>query len=843
MACLAIVLAALALHGPAIMRGRVLLPADVILLMRPWGPVAVERFPDIRHAQNQLLGPMFEYYPWRHYARARLRSGEVPLWNPYEMGGNALLGNSQSAVLYPPNAALYLLPLWVGINLVTLFHTTVTGLLMLGFLRGAGLRPCAAVCGAMTWMLCGSMIVWMEFQTPTAVLCWLPGCLWASDALVRNIRRRRSEGLRGIGASGSAMLALLSVALALALTAGHPQFAYYVLVACAVYMLVRSPRIMLWAGPTVLVASVCLGSATLLPVAESARINHRVRDASYTEAIALRLPPSYLGSLLVPNVRGNPRDYVQIREGVAAVGHPYVGTYDFTEYCQYVGIPALLLAVFGVIRSWRRRTALSMAILGVLGLALALGTPIGAVFHYLAPGWSQFYAPARAVCLVQFALAALAGFGLDAALAESESGGAASAARLGAGLAAAVGLAAVAVWPLSAISQRILTSPEWIAYAALGIRHAVLFSAGAGLALWMLLRVPGTARDREPGSDRRGAKGRGRHGGISEQAERWRRPASVALPLLCALDLLLWGRAYSPAVAPAILTAPPQRASIPNPEPWARALSFEEPRLGIKSMIVPNFNVTVGYREAQGANPVHSRRYHEAMRAAAEAMTSRRPVFGDHNTVRMPTGHHPLFDVLNVTHATTLGADDPPGPHYTRETQGLLTVWRNTGALGPARLVFETVQASDVAEAVAILGRSDHDARRVAVVEAALPDIHAPQEGAGAIARVSLAAFSAHRVAYAVDTPSSGLLVASEVAYPGWTAQVARSGEAGARRVAIAVADAVLRAVTVPPGRSTVTFRYEPGSFRLGLFVTLVSCGTLAALAGARVMLLRRASR
>jgi len=57
-----------------------------------------------------MHGPIFEYYSWRHYARERIRAGEVPLWNPYELGGNVLLANSQSAVLYPPNLLLYVLP-------------------------------------------------------------------------------------------------------------------------------------------------------------------------------------------------------------------------------------------------------------------------------------------------------------------------------------------------------------------------------------------------------------------------------------------------------------------------------------------------------------------------------------------------------------------------------------------------------------------------------------------------------------------------------------------------------------------------------------------------------------
>src|SRR5688572_17994618 len=135
-ACIGALLAlTLAVYAPALFGGKVLLPADIVPLMAPYSATARERFPEFRFAQNQLHGPIFEYYSWRHYARERIRVGEVPLWNPYELSGNVLLANSQSAVLYPPNVLLYLFSLPTGINLVTALHTFLTGLFMFGLLR------------------------------------------------------------------------------------------------------------------------------------------------------------------------------------------------------------------------------------------------------------------------------------------------------------------------------------------------------------------------------------------------------------------------------------------------------------------------------------------------------------------------------------------------------------------------------------------------------------------------------------------------------------------------------------------------------------------------------------
>jgi uncharacterized membrane protein YfhO len=70
-----------------------------------------------------------------------------------------------------------------------------------------------------------------------------------------------------------------------------------------------------------------------------------------------------------------------------------------------------------------------------------------------------------------------------------------------------------------------------------------------------------------------------------------------------------------------------------------------------------------------------------------------------------------------------------------------------------------------------------------------------------------------------------GLLVLSDNYYPGWKAKV--DGEpADVERV-----DYLFRGVRVPAGASTVEFRYEPLSWRIGWIVSLVSLvGLLAAI-------------
>jgi hypothetical protein len=72
-----------------------------------------------------------------------------------------------------------------------------------------------------------------------------------------------------------------------------------------------------------------------------------------------------------------------------------------------------------------------------------------------------------------------------------------------------------------------------------------------------------------------------------------------------------------------------------------------------------------------------------------------------------------------------------------------------------------------------------------------------------------------NRVVLTVEAASDALLVLSDLDYPGWRAEV--DGKAAD----ILRANYLMRAVAVPAGRHTVSFAYEPASFRAGTAASL----------------------
>ncbi|MCX6362414.1 MAG: hypothetical protein NT029_21685 [Armatimonadetes bacterium] len=797
--CATVFLAATAAYGPALARGRVLLPADLVQLMRPWSVNYRSRFPDLRFAQNQLHGPIFEYTPWRSYARQSMRAGRVPLWNPYELTGNVLLANNQSAVLYPPNALLTLLPLAAGINAVALLHALVTGLLMFGLLRAWRLSTAASACGSVVWMLCGVQTVWLEFQTPTAALCWLPGALWGWSAWMA---RRRPPALAGSAAC-----------LALSLLAGHLQFSFYVALGFALFALVTSVvqqglRGSLQAGWSLapLAVAVALAAPALLPVTEMARTNYRSKAPSYAESIGLALPPVHLLTLVQPDLFGNPRDYVSVApDGSARPGHPYWGKYDYIEYTIYMGVPALLLALLGVAGLKRRgldgsgrRTSCGLAAGAVAlltaGLLLGLGTPVGAVLYALVPGYAQFHAPARAMALASFALALLAALGVDHAQ------GARPASHRALGIAVGVVVAALlTAFPGLGLAYPQLLSDQWLPYAGGAAVRALGFVALTAGALWAL---------------------RGRRAAV----------AAWSLPVIAALDLCLWGAGFNPAVDPAMLGGSTRVGDVLKANGAARTLSLEAPEQGIKSFIVPNFNAVLGYREVQGADSMHSSRVHAFLADAAVRMGADPAApFADPNTVRLRGARDVALDMLNVSLVTSPAEAPLDGLGLVRQEDAELVVWRNPRALGTAWLVRSARAVASAEEARRQVGAQGFDPCAVACVEGLGGDLSALGQGA-----VRLSEHSAHRQAFEVQSDAPGLLVMSEPAMAGWRATV-QAGGSGAAPFRILIADGLLRAVRVPAGRSVVRLAYEPASYRVGLFVGLAALASMLGLIAAGV--------
>jgi hypothetical protein len=403
---------AAAFLAPALTADRALLPTALLEGMSPWADTAgaVPSADAARLPWNPLLwDAIAQFYPWRAFAAQWMRAGTIPLWDPHQFCGTPFLANSQSAVLYPLHFLLLDLPRQLhparSMLFLALTHLTLAGFLTFLFLRSLGLTAPAAWLGGVIFMLSGFAVTWLELPSFLTVACWLPLLLLNLNRLLDRPSLCRACG---IGA-----------AVGLLLLGGHLQIAFYCLLGAALFaggcLLFRTAggrrtrlvTLMLLGGAL----GVMLAAPQLLPAVELSRSSHRVSVTSvegYRTYLGGAMPVWQLIRLFLPDFWGNPT-----RGGYLA-GSPA----DYTEYAGYISGVGLLLAA-AALPSWKRRpweTGAAAAITG-LSLLLALGTPLNALFYFGIPGFSQSGSPARVLVLFCFGGAWLAALGAEAVVA------------------------------------------------------------------------------------------------------------------------------------------------------------------------------------------------------------------------------------------------------------------------------------------------------------------------------------------------------------------------------------------------------------------------------------------
>jgi uncharacterized membrane protein YfhO len=147
--------------------------------------------------------------------------------------------------------------------------------------------------------------------------------------------------------------------------------------------------------------------------------------------------------------------------------------------------------------------------------------------------------------------------------------------------------------------------------------------------------------------------------------------------------------------------------------------------------------------------------------------------------------------MLNTKYAILGGKDGGKIP--------VLNPWAN----GNAWFVNKVQYVDDAdAELAALRGL---DTKHIAVVDKKFQQVLSEEAlQPDSTAQVTLKEYEANRLAYEVNSPKGGIVVFSEIYYPGWTCSV--DGAA----TQIARADYVLRAIRIPAGKHTVVMTFDP---------------------------------
>lgn len=427
---------------------------------------------------------------------------------------------------------------------------------------------------------------------------------------------------------------------------------------------------------------------------------------------------------------------------------------------MFIGTIPLLLAAASLRRP-RVKGALFWAVAAAVAYLLSFGgnLPVYKAAHCCLPGFAWFQDQERAIFIFSLAGSVLLGYGLASVLGQAESQGKArlhTMAAIGTFLAAAAAAIAVASRLAEALSMPFSSS------ALTTDATTVAVVAGAAAVVMHLAEIGHLSR------------------GLG----------MAALVTLAAGQLLAvnWGNLEPGGENPFL------------PTPLTAFLQGLPPDRRIELSALPsNAGNIFRLRVVRGAGPLTNK-------YLTKAMSSSNP--------RKP------WPLLNTGYTVATIQQGAASPIYAYRGIGVYEMPEN---IAPAYVAFRVQVNTNDEEVLAALTPSRDDPSRGSFVlgrDALLSeelDLPFPPTGKGYVRSLQTIPDDGGHLFLQVDTTAPGVLVMSEVYYPGWKAFV------DGKETKISRANYMLRSIDLPPGPHAVHLVYQPDSFKVGLAVSLAT--------------------
>ncbi len=742
------------------------------------------------------------HYPLSILKAQLLRSGQVFLWNPHIQFGFPQLADQDVLALHPLNL-LFLLPVkpTLALSFFVVAHFVLACIFSYLLARSLSISRVGALVTAVTFAFGGYLMAQLTNLNVVTGSVWLPLILLL---FVKALHKKSLP-----------YAVLCGAAIALQIVASHPQVVFYSVLTLGAYgifwlirlwrddeLAVREKRrttiVLLSLMAIAVLGGLFLAAVQIAPTWELTQLSPRATGVVYDTMTTFSLPPYNLLTFLFPNILGNP-----------VIG--YTGEWTFEELHAYVGILPLMLIPWAWAKKRRDGHVAFFAILAGGALLLALGryTPL---YHLLArvPGFNFFRVPARWLFIASFSFSVLAGYGLDALLVSRDR----------------------AVSRRFAIFWRILS---WLTFGIILVLVALLIGGQPAIqALGQLGKGPLSTQT--PGWAYTLVQGLGRFPLVQLS-----KPLDTTLSslnpsllfiLLSSSGLLLiylWTKrriaastfkilAVGLIVVDLFLTGgttinPVRNASYFELPIESRAFLQQNAGLHRIASFVYRDQVVDLLNDMPTAYGLYS----------ADGHVSQLVLQRYYDLSTAPLKPAALWNLMGVKYM--LVEEGPAYPGYVQEFVGKrLEIDENRSVLPRAFIVHGAEILPSQQAALERLLAGDFDPSRTVILEEEpspgldlavplQPDLHGAE----------IAAYAPDRVVINADLKADGFLVLSDTYYPGWEALV------DGQETKIYQADYLFRAVPLKQGTHVVEFRYRPGSFRIGLTISLATGAILCA--------------
>ncbi|MGD1094335.1 MAG: YfhO family protein, partial [Bryobacteraceae bacterium] len=334
--------------------------------------------------------------PWLQVQAAAWHHRHPLLWDPYQVGGQSLIGQSLTGAAYPFNWLLFLAPLKNGFIRDASFNWYIALIRFMGALacyalcRDLGRSATASILGACAFAFAG-------YLATTAWPYMLNGAVWAPLVFLFSLRAIRGDRplVNAVTSGGFLGIAWLS---------GHHQIPIFTGLAIAgvwIYQIARKRRREELAYLAALIVTMVLVSAVqTFPAYSYAQSAVRWVNASHEVTWNQAVPYSVHDEFSLPP---------------ASVLGVFLQSL-FTNSNPFVGIVVLALAILAVALAWSEFSVRIFAGVALGGIVFAFASPtiFHGIIYALLPFADKARNPAMAVFIFHLGVCVLAACGADA---------------------------------------------------------------------------------------------------------------------------------------------------------------------------------------------------------------------------------------------------------------------------------------------------------------------------------------------------------------------------------------------------------------------------------------------
>lgn len=749
-------------YYPSIFFGKIPFPGDLLIShYKPWQAYSFLGYnPGSYPSKDQFFDTIRQLYPWRTLVTSMLQHGKLPLWNPYNFSGNPLLANYQSGVFYPLSLIFLLLPQPVAWTMMIMTQHLLASIFTFLYGRKIGLSRSGALLSAIAFSYSLFLTGISQYSIIGHTIAWLPLMLWAIESMLQQKPK-------------TSVLLILFGATTCMILAGHIQIAAIVFVTSVGYGLLRTKTrenrnytsLFL-----ILLTMACAASVTsmqLMPTLEliglSARTSHDPQFLSTT----LLLAPYQLLLFLIPDLFGNPATNNYLISDTYATNTIAIGIVPFVF---------ALIALFEI-----RRAPIERAFLILISIVLLLTvrTPIAEAFYKLPIPIITSSSPSNMLFVLAFFASILAGFGLDHWKIKQKLS-----------LYAPIGVIVVLL-----ILGYILPS-----FGITVSKKNLLYSVGlSGVTVGLLF--------------------------LSKYFKKLKPTIVALLLLLTVLDLFYFFTKFTPFVPKSLVF------------PQAPVLSWLKAQSGIDrfwgygtAAIEANYGTQYRLFSPDGYDPLYPKRYGQLLISSIDGKignsftrTNRSdatiaPGYGELDFTSNPY-RQKILNLLGVKYILDRKENLSTMKTFPPEIYRLVydkddwVVYENTHAI-PRLFLTTSYQIFDSPQEFERIFFDKTFSPRSTVLLEQPPKLPCCSGTAGA---ATMRSYGENEIIIETQNDGAQLLFLSDTYYPGWRAFIDET------ETEILRAQSAFRAVVVPTGNHTVTFRYQPHSFSLGIKMSMIS--------------------